>query len=54
MKTPIEGKAKIPPTGFAIHSSTAGKLEDVRVSLVMFDLNEKTMASFTNEFNLQR
>lgn len=47
-----EGNIQI-PHGFAVNSATAGSLENVRISIVLFDLDEKTMASFSKEFNLK-
>jgi hypothetical protein len=40
------------PQGFAYNAVTAGNLANVRVTLVMFDASDKSMASFVKEYDL--
>ncbi|MDP3733805.1 MAG: hypothetical protein Q8R37_01120 [Nanoarchaeota archaeon] len=40
------------PNGYAYNPKTAGNLKNVRISIIMFDLDGKPMASYSNEFDL--
>lgn len=52
------GEAAVPSSsggsagGFNYHPSTTGRLENVRISVILMDDTSKPMASFTKEFNL--
>ncbi len=48
----VSATVPVLPRGFSYHKSTAGRLEDVRITIILFDEANKPMASFGKEFNL--
>ncbi len=48
----VSATVAVPPNGFSYHRSSAGKLDSVFITIILFDENSKAMATFGKEFNL--
>ncbi|MBR9683211.1 hypothetical protein GOV03_01605 [Candidatus Woesearchaeota archaeon] len=52
-KTSVSSSTQV-PGGFNYHSKTAGNLDDVEIRFIMFDFDDKPIASYRKTFNLER